>query len=345
MSAVNVVYLPGLFGSRLSLPPDFFGAVEDVWPPGLNLFTGTLLQLQLGPDGLSPGPRTFGKAMAVRGLVGFEYSPLAAFMRGRGWNVLEAAYDWRVSVLVSGAAVLSALQGAFGSNPIVFVGHSMGGLVARACYGLMVNAGLGGQVLGIVTLGTPHFGSWDAVRGFFGLPQLYQALASGCGIFGLLFPGSRVPYLDAILASWPGWYELLPWRDSGPLATKDPATAQLLYQLSTYSSGNPFIVAGWLAAAVQTQHFLTPAIPFQRIVCIRGVNYRTPFELTPGVGLVTDAGYQYTGGGDGQVPSDYATVATAANVDRQVSHADLPRDTRIWPAVVWAVQSLVGPGA
>jgi pimeloyl-ACP methyl ester carboxylesterase len=344
--AVNIVYLPGIFGSRLGLPSvQPLAQGLDVWPPGLGVLTGLLLQLQLAADGVSPGPQTYGLPLVVNGLVEFEYRPLSAYMTCRGWNVLEAAYDWRLSVVRSAPAVLAAIQKAFGAAPFVFVAHSMGGLVARAVYALMVNAGLGGQVKGIVTLGTPHYGSWEAVRGFFGLPQLYQALAIFQGIQGLLQAGGRIDLLDVILASWPGWYELLPWRDAGPLAIADPATAQALYQLNTYAGGSPYVSQACLNAAVQTQHYLAPAIPFNQLVTVRGVNFVTPNEVNPPNPLSSSNGYKYTGGGDGQVPSDYATVAPAPIVDRSVEHAKLPLDTRVWPAVVWAVQYLVGQGA
>lgn len=345
MAGPNVVYLPGIFGSRLGLPSFPFALGVDVWPPNVGLVTGLLLQLQLAADGVSPGPKTYGMPLQVNGLVQFEYQQLAAYMRLRGWNVLEAPYDWRLSVQRSAPVVLAAILQAFGSSQFVIVAHSMGGLVARAVYALLVLAGQGAQCRGIVTLGTPHFGSWEGVRGFFGLPQLYQSLAIFQGIQGLLQPGGRIDLLDVILASWPGWYELLPWRDDGPLAITDPATAQALYTLGFYAGGNPYISAAWLAAAVQTQHYLDPAIPPNGMVTIRGQNYVTAYEVNPGVSRGTDAGYLYTGAGDGQVPASYATVIGAVVVDRAAAHGQMPLDPPVWQAVVSGVRYLVGPGA
>lgn len=345
MAGPNVVYLPGIFGSRLNFGSARLLFFDDVWPPGLDVLTGILLQLQLAADGVSPGPMTAGVALNVAGLVQFEYQQLSAYMSKRGWHVLEAFYDWRLSVQRSAPVVLAAITQAFGNQQFVFVCHSMGGLVARAVYALLVNAGQGQQCRGMVTLGTPHYGSWEAVRGFFGLPQLYQSLAIFQGIQGLLQPGGRIDLLDKILASWPGWYELLPWRDNGPLAIADPATAQAIYTVGFYAGGNPYVNNTWLQAAVQTQHYLNPAIPPQQLVTVRGVNYSTPFEINQGVPLLTDAGYQFTGGGDGQVPSNYATVPGAVVVDRTASHSQMPLDPSVWQAVVSGVRYLVGPGA
>lgn len=342
---VNVAYMPGIFGSRLALTSGVAGGALDVFPPALVSPVGLMIQLQLAGDGLSPGRATWGFPLSPVGLYEPQYGPLSRFMQQRGWSVYEAAYDWRLSVRQSAAVVWAALQAAFGSEPFCIVAHSMGGLVARAVYGLMAAAGVSQQLVGLVTLGTPHFGSWEAVRGFFGLPTLYQALAWFAILQLLLTPATRLDYLDLILASWPGWYELLPWRDAGPLAIQDPATAQALYNPATYAGGNPYLNPAWLANAVQTQHYLAPLIPFGQAVAIRGVNFVTAFEVNPPNPLSQLSGYQYTGGGDGNVPSNYAVMLSAPNCDRMVAHGDLPRDPRVWPAVVWAVQQFFGPGA
>lgn len=345
MAGVNVAYLPGIFGSRMALPSGVPGLALDVFPPAPVSTVGMMLQLQLGADGLSPGPNTWGYPLAAVGLYESQYGPLRQFMLRRGWNVLECPYDWRVSVRASAPQVLAAIQGQFGSQPFCFVAHSMGGLVARAVYALMLIAGTQQQCVGLVTLGTPHFGSWEGVRGFFGLPQLYQALAWFAILQFVLTPATRLDYLDVILASWPGWYELLPWRDAGPLAIADPATAQALYRPATYAGGNRYLNPTWLAAAVQTQHYLAPAIPLGQAVAIRGINFVTAFEVNPPNPLSQLAGYQYTGGGDGNVPSNYAVMLGAPNIDRAVAHGDLVRDPSVWPGVVWAVQQFFGPGA
>lgn len=347
MAKPNIVLLPGIFASGLKFRVPVLGVPYFIWINPGGALTGELLQLQLAADGLSPGPLTWGVPLQPGGLFHWQFDGLVGYMLKRGWTVLQLPYDWRESVVTVAPALKATILAAFGQQPFVLLAHSMGGLVARAIYAFMVSAGLDQQVAGLVTMGAPHWGSWEPVRGFFGLPQLYRALLAAGNIFGPLLPTYRPDYLDVTLASWPGWYELLPWRDQGPLATSDPATAQALYQLATYAGGNPYVSAAWLASAVTTQHALFPAFPANRTVCIRGTGFVTPNEVNPPNPLTGDAGYAFTGNGDGQVPLDYATLPGAANLDVKVSHPYLPIDPKVWDAVRYAVQILpgVGPGA
>lgn len=345
MPPPNVVYLPGMFGSRLGIPPAPLFPGFDIWINSYTAVTGLLLQLQLAPDGVSPGPLTRGLYLQPTGLIESAYKPMGDFMRRRGWNVLEAAYDWRMSVRVTSALVWQAIQAAFGSAPIVFVAHSMGGLVARAVYGLMVAAGLDTQVAGMVTLGTPHFGAWDVVRGFFGLPQFYQKLEQVAGLFSPVSFVYRPDFIEVCVASWPGWYECTPWRDSGPLALADPTTAQMLYRVNSYAAGNRYISQDLFNRAVVTQHYLAPAIPFNRMLCIRGNHFATPYEVNPPNPLSADNGYLFNSDGDSIVPLSYQTVQGAVNIEITVAHGEMPLSPVTWNAVRWAVQTLVGPGA
>lgn len=342
----NIVYLPGIFGTDIGLTLPGGLPPIPVWAGVLPILTGNLIQLQLGADGVSPGPLTYGIPLQALTPWDVQYLPLAVKMMNRGWNVLYLGFDWRLSVLVSATAVRAAIAAKFGQQPIIFVVHSMGGLVARAVYAQLVQLGLGAQVLGIVQLGTPNFGSWEPVRGFFGLPLLYNVLQKVAGIFGPWLPGYRVDFLDVILASWPGWYELLPWRDQGPLAATNPGVAQSLYQVATYGGGNPYVSQQALNAAVATQHLLFPAFPPNGMRCIRGNGLVTPNMTNPAAGLNSLAGYQYTDGGDGIVPSDYATLIGAFNLDvKGAVHGLMPLDPHVQDAVVWSVQTLAGPGA
>ncbi len=345
MARPNIVFLPGLFGSRLGVPALLFNPAIDFWPNPLFAATGIMLQLELAADGVSPGPHTRGIVMQPLGLVESAYGSMDVWLRQQPWNVLSVPYDWRLSLQKSAAAVLAIIQAAFGQQPIVFVCHSMGCMVARGVYALLVNAGLGQQVAGLVEMGAPNFGSWAITRGFWGIEPFYAQLQAIAGLIGPFFASYRQDFLDLILASWPGWYELAPWRDSGPLALSDPTTAQRLYQAATYAYGNPYVSQALLNAAAVTQDFLAPAIPFNKVVAIRGTGFVTPYQFNPAAPPYQLAGYAYTGGGDGTVPVDNATVATAVNLDLRVIHGDMPRDPHVWAAVKWAVGSLVGPGA
>jgi predicted alpha/beta hydrolase family esterase len=60
------------------------------------------------------------------------------------------------------ARFIEQVRAATGAERVVLVGHSMGGLVARACIAL---PGLASQVVKLLTLGTPHHGSRHACLG------------------------------------------------------------------------------------------------------------------------------------------------------------------------------------
>lgn len=346
MAGPVIVYVPGLFGSEIGIPANIMGGgFPVIWGGAGAALTGQLLQLQLAADGVSPGPLTFGFNYQATAIWQWTYAPLAAWMAGRGWTVLTVPFDWRLSAQVSGAQLLATIKANLGSTPFVFVAHSQGGIIARAAYALMLTAGTAGQCLGMVTMGTPHFGSWAIVRAFFGIEPFYNQIQHLAGLIGPFVPGYRQDFLDVIAASWPGFYELLPWRDSGPLFISDPATAASLYQAATYAGGNPYVSQARFNAAAFTQDFLAPAIPLNKIVCIRGIGYRTAYEVNPGVSLGQDAGYLYNGAGDGTVPTSYATVLTATNIDLPFPHGQLPLEWRVWNAIRWAVSTFVGQGA
>lgn len=343
---VNIAYLPGIFGSRIAQGPypPFFGTV-DVWPGLLEPALLGYLQLELAADGVSPGPHTNAGPLTAVGLVQFAYQPLGTLMRSRGWNVLDCPYDWRKSRLVTAPATLAAIQGAFGQQPFAFVAHSQGALEARAVWLAMNNAGMAGQVAGMVTMGGPHFGSWEVPRGFFGLPGLYQLIAKFAGIVGLLGLSQRIDYLDDIIGSWPGWYEMAPFRDYGPLQQSDPATAAALYQTSFYAGGSPYVTAARLSAAAAFQNTIRFAYPGGRTICIVGQAYPTAFEVNAVSLLTSDKGYLFTLQGDGQVPASYAVLPQQVEQDITVFHGNMPTDPRVQRAVVWAVQQFFGPGA
>ncbi|MGH8905030.1 MAG: lipase/acyltransferase domain-containing protein [Egibacteraceae bacterium] len=118
-------------------------------------------------------------------------------------NLIPFAYDWRLSNRVNGIRLgkrvspalerWRALGGEFADARLVFVCHSMGGLVAR----WFVEMEGGAEVTRkIVTIGTPHRGALKA------LDQLVNGVRKGIGPLSL--------DLTELALSMPSMYELLP---------------------------------------------------------------------------------------------------------------------------------------
>ncbi|QYG91235.1 hypothetical protein HC251_01465 [Iamia sp. SCSIO 61187] len=86
-----------------------------------------------------------------------------------GWTPLEVGYNTGLPVTTSAEELAELIEGLVAAWPgpvaeVALVGHSMGGLVAgAACHrGLATGAGWVDHVSHVVTLGTPHAGSWLA---------------------------------------------------------------------------------------------------------------------------------------------------------------------------------------
>lgn len=186
-----VVVVPGIMGSRLA---DADGT--EVWGPsgaalleGIRTFGGSVKRLAL-PRGVldghpGDGVRPSGVMRDVHGLPGLSplvegYTDLLKWLeehftlrrRPSGddapANLVPFAYDWRLSCRYNAALLgervareLERWRAA--GNPeakVVFLCHSMGGLVARQ----YVELGGGAEVTRrVITLGTPYRGSLDAL--------------------------------------------------------------------------------------------------------------------------------------------------------------------------------------
>ncbi|GAA4287655.1 lipase/acyltransferase domain-containing protein [Georgenia daeguensis] len=221
-----VVVVPGIMGSVLQ---DREG--REVWSTSLRAVVGGLLtfgrriralELPAGVGDDHPGDGVRATALmpdlhVVPGLWSVEigYAALRDWLRRtfdvvtiadataeRPANYLEFPYDWRLSNRYNARAlgdavepVLERLRAVRGNEDvgIVFVAHSMGGLVVR--YYVDV---LGGHEITrkVVTLGTPHRGALNA------LESLVNGVRKGFGPVGT--------DLSAFSRSLPALYQLLP---------------------------------------------------------------------------------------------------------------------------------------
>jgi pimeloyl-ACP methyl ester carboxylesterase len=219
-----VVFLPGILGSTLSRDKKL------VWGPSagallraVRTFGGSLKQLQLregiGDD--HPGDKVEPVAVmpdlhVLPGLwtaqIGYErlltwlestFGLVRVAPGGPPGNFLPVPYDWRLSNRYNGrrlkTLVEPALQrwrdqgGQYADARVVFICHSMGGLVAR----WYIQREGGAEVTRkLITLGTPHRGALNA------LEQLINGVSKGPRPF-------RVD-LTEFVRSMPATHQLLP---------------------------------------------------------------------------------------------------------------------------------------
>ena len=264
------------------------------------------------------------------GLFAPAYGPLYLYLQAQGWDVYPAWCDWRLSVLTLARQLWPSIQAWAAGQPIYFVCHSYGGLVARAIYQLMQAAGLDAQCARMLTLCTPHYGSLEAVRLWLRLPRLYSGLVQTAG-WAQWVSGSPGPaYLDRMIASHPSWYELMAWAGEGPLWAADPAHSSAIYQTAFYAGANPNVSPSLLQDAEITQTTLSSAIPAGRLVCVCGVGVPTPYDWMDGVPLGDEAAWLYTAQGDGLVTVAQAAPPGAPLYTVPLSHGLIPLDPAVW---------------
>ena len=205
-----VVVIPGIMGSTLL---DHDG--REIWGLRAGTLVRGLLTLARGvrrlglPDGIGDGPAGDGVTPGtllpdlhvIPGLwtISVGYSTLLGHLR-RTHEVVEFAYDWRLSNRHSARLLKSTVEPALARQrerhadaKLVFVCHSMGGLIAR----WYVDREGGAELTrSLITIGTPHRGAASAID------RLVNGVHKGLGPFALDLTG--------VARSLPSLHQLLP---------------------------------------------------------------------------------------------------------------------------------------
>jgi pimeloyl-ACP methyl ester carboxylesterase len=208
-----IVVVPGIMGSTLCCDGrEFWGISPSTIARGLRRLPNVLERLRLPEgigddhpnDGVTPG-RLMPEIHSVPGIwnTTVGYDRLVRMLRTEcklrdGENLLIFPYDWRLSNRYNARRLRSEVEPMLHlrrrTHPgakIVFVCHSMGGLIAR----WFLLAGDPRDVRSIITIGTPHRGAASAL----------QRLLDGVG--GKF--GSRLG-LPSIARTLPSLHQLLP---------------------------------------------------------------------------------------------------------------------------------------
>jgi pimeloyl-ACP methyl ester carboxylesterase len=289
-----VIVIPGLMGSQLGVRRQQPTPDDLLWLDPTDISHGQLSLLTL------PGPQVMASGPVLHG-----YLPLKLALQAAGYTVRCFAYDWRRDISESGA-VLARVLAAEPARELSVIGHSMGGLIAR----IAMRTVIGPRIQRLITLGTPHGGSYAPVLAVRGVYPLVRRLAQ---IDKLHSPEALA---RDVFSSFHSLYQMLPldnqpdlidsrnWPRSGP-----QPNATLLDRVTMLQLGGPD----------------------SRISAIAGYGYETAVKVTR---VHDDFYYRFDFTGDGTVPTARATLAGCEAWYCHVPHNELMRSPVVHDALL-----------
>jgi pimeloyl-ACP methyl ester carboxylesterase len=289
-----VYYVPGLMGSQLSVARERPLPDDLLW-----LDPGDIRQGKLGLFTIPGDP------LQVAGPVPYGYLPLKFAMQAAGYTVRCFAYDWRLSIADTGAA-LAARLATETAREINLIAHSMGGLLARVA----MRTEAGQRVRQLVTLGVPHGGSFAPVQAVRGSYPLVRRLA-----------------------------QLDPRHDAETLAREVFASFHSLYQMLPRDGITDLMnQRNWPATGPQPNATLLDRVKYlqlggldARISAIAGYGFQTVDRAAQVEG---EFYYRYSFAGDGTVPAARAVLPGARAWYCNAAHNELSRAPEVHAALV-----------
>jgi len=294
----RALILPGIMGSTLGRPRK--GLPDDLkWFDPAEIALGGMTRLAL--------PR--GRRYRPLGVLRFAYERLRLVLRIAGFDSAFHPYDWRLDIAGNGRALVERVI-AERRQDVVLVGHSMGGLVARAALAHKGST----RIARVIQLGAPNRGAFVAIQALRGTYPLVRRLA----MLDLLHDSEELA--REVLTTFPGLCALLP--AAAACKDFDPFDAE------QWPSG-PHPAGELLAAARQGIETLPP--PDER------------FALIAGFGQDTVLGVKRRGrrlefgrgpAGDGTVPLALAHWPGLPAWYVEESHGALPGNAEVGRAVI-----------
>ena len=291
----RVYVLPGIMGSQLGFIRGGKRPNDVLWLDPIDIAFGRLTELRLSDD----------SRVVALGAMNYSYLKITLSLRKAGFDAVLLDYDWRRDVATLGKLLAERLA-ADGRDEVALVGHSMGGLVARAA----LTHAAGKHVSQLVMLGTPNSGSLAAVQALRGTYSVVRKIA-------MLDLRHDAEYLaHNVFGSFPGLHELLP-------ANKSVSDLDL-FDATAWPAKGPGPDAALLRAASGLEQRMAPADA--RFTMVVGCNRTT----ATGVALHDgDFEYEYSLQGDGTVPIELARLAGARHSYVECGHSDLTLSNRV----------------
>jgi pimeloyl-ACP methyl ester carboxylesterase len=301
----TVYLLPGILGSQLGIartatePPDL------LWLDPDDVVEGRLRELHPQQPGVQP-----------LGIVVHNYLALRMRLAAAGFRTVLFAYDWRQDLIEVGRTLAAALD-ADPAAQIALVGHSMGGLLARAAL-RSCRPDTAARVRHLIGLGTPHGGSMAAVQALrASYPVVLRLAAMDARHDASILTTQVFRYFLSL-------YQMLP--------TNGVETD--FFDLSAWPRIGPLPDAGLLKLAASFHAQIAPAD--ERFISIIGTGQRT----VTAVRLDGDVfRYEVSSAGDGTVSIARAMLPGATTYSLRCEHSELPRSATVAAALVDLLRS------
>jgi pimeloyl-ACP methyl ester carboxylesterase len=291
----RVYVLPGIMGSQLGFTRTGGRPHDTLWLDPVDITFGRLTELRCAGE----------SGVTALGAMNYTYLKLTLSLREAGFDAVLLDYDWRRDVATLGSR-FAARMTADGHEDVAIVGHSMGGLVARAA----LTHAAGKRVSRLITLGSPHSGSVAAVQALRGTYSVVRKL-------GMLDMRHDAEYLaSGVFSSFASLHELLP--RAGTICDFD------LFDPAAWPAQGPGPDPALLRDAASVGTRLAPADA--RFTVVVGCNRTTATRVAR---RRADFEYEYTLQGDGTVPLALAMLAGARHRFVDCEHSDLPLSNRV----------------
>ncbi len=294
----RVLILPGIMGSTIGrIRRD--GSADLTWFDPFEIASGQFTKLALPKGG----------RYTAQGVLQFAYERLRLVLRIAGFDAAYHPYDWRRDIAAAGAALGARLVHERRQD-VILIGHSMGGLVARAalaCPGA-------DRIARVIQLGTPNRGAFVAVQALRGTYPLVRRLA----MLDLHHDAAEIA--DQVLSTFPGLCALLPLADS--CQDFNPFDAE-------HWTDGPRPSVNLLKAAGAAIESLPP--PDERFALIAGYGQDTVVALRRERRRLE---YGRAPAGDGTVPLELAHWPGLPAWYVEESHGALPGNAAVGRAVV-----------